>query len=367
MSDYPDDDSLDQSTRGSASFAGVSVNWDAVWLAARLRKIPATFVAVASESGVAESTLRNWDTDRVTTPSQKNLDAVARALDVPRRFLLRPDPIPPASHLTFRRKSAREMTDERDLFAAYARLAAIFATFLLGGTWELNQTPDPLREPETWREGQVSARHLRARLGLDLSTPMPDLVNLAESLGVLVVYGPAMPEGLDACSAVVGGRRVIVVKQNDTDYFRQRWDVAHELGHFVMEHDSAGRENEAAANDFAQGLLFPWTMTNRRRLVGAVRDTDDLESLLNIQADWQVSVDALLTTAKKQKIRGAQEKAMLLTKHREVGGLEVLPAESPTVLPNAADSAALRHKRPIEALAKEEGFPEDFVKLMVSH
>lgn len=348
------------------AFDAPSVSWDAVALAARLRGMPATFVGIAGASGVAESTLRNWDTDRVTSPSARTIDAVAHALDVPRRFLLRSDPVPRTTRLTFRRKSARELSVERAILDAFVSLTGLFARFLLDEKWGRPQTPDPLAEVEAGSGGQVAAVHLRERLGLSLNVPIVDLVGLAESLGVLVVHGPSMPEGLDACSAVVDSRRVIVVRKNNTDYYRQRWDVAHEIGHFVMGHDSAGRENESAANDFAESLLFPWTMANRRRLVGAIRDSDDIQSLLNVQEDWRISVDALLTAAKKRKIPSAQDKVVLLKESRLHVSVGPPPAESPSILPNAAEEAELLRNRPIEAIAREEGFPSDMVAMMVA-
>jgi hypothetical protein len=73
-----------------------------------------------------------------------------------------------------------------------------------------------------------------------------------------------------------------------------------------------------------------------------------------------------LTTAKKQKIRGAQEKVDQLGAHRRTFETETTPAESPSILPNAADDVELNRNRPIEAIAKEEGFPTAMVKLMMS-
>jgi IrrE N-terminal-like domain len=65
-----------------------------------------------------------------------------------------------------------------------------------------------------------------------------------------------------AYSFTVGGRPVIAVPAT-ASWFRENWDLAHELGHLAERHDAEGisgpeaDRREAAANAFAADLLLP--------------------------------------------------------------------------------------------------------------
>src|SRR3546814_15933185 len=62
----------------------------------------------------------------------------------------------------------------------------------------------------------------------------------------------------DVCSSDLL-RPVVVLNPSKQDYYRQRFDVAHELGHLVMHADAepGSRAVEEQANRFAAELLMP--------------------------------------------------------------------------------------------------------------
>ena len=65
-----------------------------------------------------------------------------------------------------------------------------------------------------------------------------------------------------AYSFTVGGRPVIAVPATG-NWFRENWDIAHELGHLIRGHHDDGLtqsdadQHESAANAFAAELLLP--------------------------------------------------------------------------------------------------------------
>ncbi|MFD9000874.1 helix-turn-helix domain-containing protein [Streptomyces sp. NPDC059582] len=105
--------------------------------------------------------------------------------------------------------------------------------------------------------------------------PLGHLVRLAENNGVVVVFSPAQTADVDAYSFDGGYRPTIVLNPAKEDYYRQRFDVAHELGHLVMHLDAepGSKVVENQAHRFAAELLLP---------EGELRD------LLPSKADWRV-------------------------------------------------------------------------------
>lgn len=105
--------------------------------------------------------------------------------------------------------------------------------------------------------------------------PVGHLVRLAENNGVVVVFSPAQTADVDAYSFDDGYRPTIVLNPAKEDYYRQRFDVAHELGHLVMHVDAepGSKVVENQAHRFAAELLLPEA---------------ELRSLLPSKADWRV-------------------------------------------------------------------------------
>jgi hypothetical protein len=136
-----------------------------------------------------------------------------------------------------------------------------------------------------WPKSPASVREM---LGRGFVRPFAD--RLEKVLGVDVVR---VAELSTAYSLTVGGRAVIAVPATGS-WFRENWDIAHELGHLVMGHHDDGLslrdadQHEAAANAFAAELLLPAAELNT---VGWDLISDD--DLAAFVWDWGVSTDAL--------------------------------------------------------------------------
>lgn len=133
-----------------------------------------------------------------------------------------------------------------------------------------------------------SAEEVRAALGADFVRPFAD--RLESQLGVAVVR---VPELSTAYCLTIGGRHVIAVPATG-NWFRENWDIAHELGHLVKGHRDSdvasvnADQREAAANAFAADLLLP---------VSLLKDIDwdsvSDDELASLVWSWGVSTDAL--------------------------------------------------------------------------
>lgn len=144
--------------------------------------------------------------------------------------------------------------------------------------------PGPGKVPD-WPESPASVREA---LGPDFVRPFAD--RLEKHLGVDVVR---VAELSTAYSFTVGGRPVIAVPATG-NWFRENWDIAHELGHLIMGHHDDGLtqsdadQHEAAANAFAAELLLP-----AADLKSVKWDSVADDGLAVLVWSWGVSTDAL--------------------------------------------------------------------------
>ena len=144
--------------------------------------------------------------------------------------------------------------------------------------------PEPAASPQL--PGTAAA--MREVLGADFVRPFADLLEQRLGIGVVRVR-----ELSTAYSFTVGGRPVIAVPATG-NWFRENWDIAHELGHLGKGHHDEGisqneaDQHEAAANAFAADLLLP------AQILGS-EDWDSIsdEQLAGLVWTWGVSTDAL--------------------------------------------------------------------------
>lgn len=145
---------------------------------------------------------------------------------------------------------------------------------------------------------EEAAREVRRAWGVE-SGPMRHLVRLLEQHGVLVVFSPQQTSAVDAYSFESARRPVVVLNPVKNDYYRQRFDVAHELGHLVMHRDAepGGRVVEDQAHRFASELLMP--AAEFRDLLPKAMNARAWDVLGALKEQWGVSIQALLFRARR--------------------------------------------------------------------
>lgn len=169
--------------------------------------------------------------------------------------------------------------------------------------------------------------------------PVGHLIRLAETHGCLVVFTPPGTAKVDAYSFDTGQRPVVLLNPLKDDYFRQRFDVAHELGHLVMHLDAepGGRVVENQANRFASELLMP-----ADQIIDQLPARADWQLLQRLKQYWNVSLQALLFRARALGVMGevTYRNAMISLSQKgwrrsEPGPKPVL--EQPSLLPGAVE------------------------------
>lgn len=229
-------------------------------------------------------------------PSERILDAIALATGFPPSF--------------FKQSNGSDFPAGSLLFRAHAFVGKLhraqahrYAEVLYEAVEKMEQSIRtlPLRLPRIPGPPAEAAKITRSELGLSPDRPVPNVINVLEKGGVLILALPVTLDGRDAFSGWAGldpAKPVIVVsggKPGD----RIRFSVSHELGHLVMHRGWQGnpKDLEEQANSFAAEFLLPEEGI-RYDLVPPVT----LTSLAELKPKWGVSLQALIRRAKDLEI-----------------------------------------------------------------
>ena len=126
------------------------------------------------------------------------------------------------------------------------------------------------------------------------SGPIPNIVKLVESKGIMVLPLPDACHKVDAYSTWRGRRPCILLSYRKAAS-RVRFDVSHELGHLALHEDAVAGEmkTERQANRFAGAFLAP-----RESFLEECPRRWSFEAFRRLKSRWKMSIAALLYRAK---------------------------------------------------------------------
>lgn len=142
-------------------------------------------------------------------------------------------------------------------------------------------------------EIEKASRGLRRHWNMG-SGPIPNIVKLVESKGIMVLLLPDACHKVDAYSTWRGPRPCILVSCRKTAS-RVRFDVSHELGHLALHEDAVAGEmkTERQADRFAGAFLAP-----RESFLEECPRRWSFEAFRRLKNRWKMSIAALLYRAK---------------------------------------------------------------------
>lgn len=127
--------------------------------------------------------------------------------------------------------------------------------------------------------------------------PIDNVIRTVERAGVVVAFFYDASREVDALS--ISSRRPLIVRNDlKTSPFRQRFDIAHELGHLLMHegHVTGDRQSEAEANRFASAFLLP--RSTFLKVFPRRGSRLDWTGLSDLKMQFQVSKAAILYRAR---------------------------------------------------------------------
>lgn len=210
-------------------------------------------------------------------------------------------------------------------------------------------------------EIEQAAESCRRHWGLGLG-PIDNMVRVAERAGAIVTTFNSVSAEVDALSYALK-RPVIVRNDAKPSACRQRFDIAHEIGHFVLHEgiQTGSRQTESQANRFASAFLLPrsmmaahWPQPKGSRL--------DWGGIKNFKLTWKTSKAAILYRAHQLGlIDDAQYKSGVITLRRTGEAIseredKLIPLEQPNMVHQALQVLCSKGGKSAECLAEELGW-----------
>lgn len=242
-----------------------------------------TVAALARELARTPRTVARWESGE-STPGEGVIEQLSRTLGFPPSFFCQ-DAIEelPIASVSFRALS-KTSAGMRNSAVAAGRLTVAISDWI-DRTFRL---PPPNVPSWTGYEPELAAASLRERWGLG-TEPIANVVHLLEANGIRVFSLDSSLASVDAFSFFSKDRPFALVNTRKTGE-RQRFDLAHELGHLVMhgEDHEMGRDAEAHAQRFAAAFLMPSADVMAQPLWNA-----DAQAILWRKRRWRVAAMAL--------------------------------------------------------------------------
>lgn len=207
------------------------------------------------------------------------------------------------------------------------------------------------------KAAELCRRHWELGLG-----PIDNMVRVAERAGAVVTTFKSVSAEVDALSYALK-RPVIVRNDAKPSACRQRFDIAHEVGHFVLHQglQTGNRVTESQANRFASAFLLPrsmmaahWPKPKGSRL--------DWVGMSGFKLGWKVSKAAMLYRAHQlDLIDDAQYKSGVITLRRTGEAIseredKQIPLERPNMVRQALDILFSKGGKTPESVADDLGW-----------
>lgn len=261
-------------------------------------------------------------------PSSSVLIKLAQALNVSIEFLLRPER-ERIQLIAYRKHASLKVKEEEAILAQVQDWLERYLDVdeLIEGIREKPDCPSYRVERVEQIEGYVLDLRQKWNLGQDA---IDNIVELLEDKGIRVGLVSGVDD-FDACTLWYNDEPVLVTKANLSGD-RQRFNLAHELGHLVLQ-ISPDLDEEKCAHRFAAAFLIP-AETIRREL-GEKRFSLDPNELYILKKEYGISMQALIYRAKDLGIINESSAARIFRRFAAAGWRKIEPGEPiPAEIPN---------------------------------
>lgn len=268
--------------------------------------------------GVSANMIKKYEHDE-SMPSSSVLIRLCDALSVRSEYFFRPNTVS-LEGIEYRKKASTPQKVINQLTADVLDQAERW--FELRNLWPefpVDEFVLPAQLPaiESLDDVEKAAQHIRQHWHLGLN-PIPELIDLLESQGVLVIQTESEHANqFDGLQATVENVPIIVVSKHWPGD-RQRFTLAHELGHLVL-HDRLPTDidEEKACNRFAGAFLIPqegvWST------LGQQRHNLEWKELDLLKHEYGLSIQALLYRCKDLGVISDEKFAAMCRTVRQKG------------------------------------------------
>ncbi len=253
---------------------------------------------LGAQVGLTHASIKKYE-DEQATPTSTTLLKLARALNVRTEYFFRPETVA-LDRIEYRKRSTlpkkrleaieHEVIDQIERRIELENLFPSPPVVPFAPVQDLPELVSDLAQIEDAAEAVRKAWDL----GYD---PIPDLIDVLETHGIRVfmIDANADPK-FDGLAASVNQMPIIVVGSNWPGD-RQRFTLAHELGHLMLSNRLAdGINEEIACNRFAGAFLIPRQSVTQE--LGAHRNYIEPKELALLKEEFGLSMAGILYRAR---------------------------------------------------------------------
>jgi Zn-dependent peptidase ImmA (M78 family)/DNA-binding XRE family transcriptional regulator len=224
------------------------------------------------------------------TPSSDILLKLAKALKISVEFLFRPETVK-LGDIKFRKRQRLRKKIEESIKAQIAdqierrlELENLYPTPPI----QLFKIPDSFSDQiDEYDQIEDVANKIRNLWKLG-RVPIQDLIDVLESHGIRVFIVDYDEKMFDGLSAIVNDQPVVVISSKWPGD-RQRFTLAHELGHFILMNRLSNKLNEEkACNRFAGAFLLPKEAIIQE--MGRIRTSIEWRELFLLKEEFKLSM-----------------------------------------------------------------------------
>lgn len=256
-----------------------------------------TMKELAFQAGVSANMIKKYEHNQ-SMPSSGVLIKISRALNVRSEYFFRParyelDKIEYRKHSTASPKLLRRIkADVLEQAERWMELTDLWPNFPVQKCITPTLSFDVI---DDYQQLEEVADQVRSQWELG-SQRIVSIIDVLESKGILVIVTDVdTTSKFDGLQASIGTTPIIVISSKWPGD-RQRFTLAHELGHLLLEGKlSASLEEEKACNRFAGAFLFP--QNSVRRILGNSRKHLEPKELYLLKMDYGLSMMACVYRA----------------------------------------------------------------------
>ncbi|WP_299736041.1 ImmA/IrrE family metallo-endopeptidase [uncultured Roseobacter sp.] len=267
-------------------------------------------------------------------PSEDVISKLCDTLGFPNDFFLQNDRVIGLPMSVQYRKKASVGQKAIERLEAELNIRILHIRRLLDATELEPELALPRMEVDEYGGNPEHIAELVRRTWLVPSGPIRDLVDWVERAGCIVVHCDFAALKVDGFTVQIPDMPPCIFLNRNQPSDRQRFSLAHELGHVVM-HRVPSPEMEDEANSFAASLLMP--ARDIRPLLAGKKLT--IQRLASLKPVWRVSMAALLVRAKTLETITRNQSGYLWRQISSMGYRKSEPPEldfdieQPSVLP----------------------------------
>ena len=280
-------------------------------------------------------------------PKQEIVDSLANVLNVPVGFFSKPLRNRKQSNLFYRSMSATTKSSRITSEAKYEIALDLF-DYLLGffDFPEINlpslDIPSDFKDLDAFKI-ETYANQLREHWNLGFG-PISNVVRTLESNGIIVWRTRLEAETQDAFSEFRIPHPIVVLSTEKNNYFRSRFDAAHELGHLIL-HKAVNRNSLNSAKDFRviedQAHLFASSFLTPSSTYSKDLWDVSLDAFRSLKPRWNVSIAMQIVRCRELGLIDEQEEKRLWInlsrrKWRKNEPLDdIIDTEAPSLIANS--------------------------------